>query len=472
LRAVISFAASLALLAGAAAFFDRVLIPRLELEGKVAALSWKNERARLIAVFQAKNRATEAAPLWRSAGIDVNERKRAHRILVIGDSFVWGYGTANVNDLWWRQLERELQRRGLDVEVVAAGYSGWTTAQELAAAPAVIAETKPDLVIWGYVTNDSDENVVKQFVPQPDQLGRVTKRLRRFAPDLAGLIDERWARKAEHQHASDAAGYPYDVWELKILEGKNFERYQQTVGRLAAFTRSLSIPSLMVTLPNYPSTARFRPRYEKVLRLFRSAGLDVYDMLPAFVAAFGDFPEKGGESVRWGVNPADAHPGRRATHFYAAQVADLLVSQHPEAVGKPVALAPTLEVNDWTPSDLVRSRRGLSLELAWPRDNEQLMVMPLRRPFAQLNLAQPLRLAAVRISGPALRRATLDLVSDGATPADEQVDRTLGERAGSSIEFVFPKDLVTQPVDAIRIGAELGSRNELTVELVPAAGGA
>jgi lysophospholipase L1-like esterase len=465
---VVTFAASLVLLAGAAALLDRVLIPRLELEGKVSALSWKRETARLIAVFQAKNRATETAPIWRSAGIDIRERKRAHRILVIGDSFVWGYGTANVNDLWWRQLERELTRRGLDVEVVGAGFSGWSTAQELAAAPAVIAETKPDLVVWGYVTNDADENIVKQMAPLPEPLGRVTKRLRPFVPNLFALIDDRRARKDERRRASDATGYPYDLWELKILEGRNFERYQQTVGRFAAFTKSLSVPSVMVTLPNYPSTARFTPRYEKVLRLFRAAGLDVHDLLPAFVAAFGDLPEKGGESVRWGVNPADAHPGRRATHFYAVQVADLLVSQHPGTIGTPRKLAPVIEVNDWTPAELVKSKTGLTVALSWPRDLERLMVMPIRRPFGQLNLAQAARLAAVRISGPGLRRATLDIVTDGATPADEQIDRPLGERVGNSLEFALPPDLAKLQVEALRISAEVGSRNELSVELVPA----
>ena len=84
-------------------------------------------------------------------------RRAATTILVLGDSFVWGPPYQTLNHLWWRQLAIELERRGYhDVQVRGAGPSrlvhaprSWSVRQKL------IPEIKPDLVIWGYVTNDA-----------------------------------------------------------------------------------------------------------------------------------------------------------------------------------------------------------------------------------------------------------------------------------------------------------------------------
>ncbi len=63
-----------------------------------------------------------------------------------------------MNDIWWRQLAREVDRRGYkDVEIIAAGMQGINTRIELDVAKKVIPKFKPDLVIWGYIPNDADE---------------------------------------------------------------------------------------------------------------------------------------------------------------------------------------------------------------------------------------------------------------------------------------------------------------------------
>src|SRR4029434_5090068 len=85
-------------------------------------------------------------------------------ILVLGDSFVWGPPYLSLNHLWWRQLMIELERRGYrQVRVVAAGHSGWSTHRELECLEELLGEVKPDLVIWGYVTNDPDEKLIPQI---------------------------------------------------------------------------------------------------------------------------------------------------------------------------------------------------------------------------------------------------------------------------------------------------------------------
>ena len=84
------------------------------------------------------------------------------KILVVGDSFVWGDGSTNLNQIWWNVMARELERRGYDCQVYAAGLCRASTYDEflwLKDTP-LLEDIEPDLVIIGYVTNDTDMNSI------------------------------------------------------------------------------------------------------------------------------------------------------------------------------------------------------------------------------------------------------------------------------------------------------------------------
>lgn len=73
-----------------------------------------------------------------------------YRIIVLGDSFAWGYGVGqgkNFADL----LEEQL---GASVEVINAGVSGYGTDQELLFLEREGMKYQPDLVIVAFATND------------------------------------------------------------------------------------------------------------------------------------------------------------------------------------------------------------------------------------------------------------------------------------------------------------------------------
>ena len=80
-----------------------------------------------------KNSSWDSNPIWKF--IDdgpLPSKGNKKRILVVGDSFVWGHGYSNLNYVWWKQLARILYVNGYtDVEVVAAGTSGFNTDMEL-----------------------------------------------------------------------------------------------------------------------------------------------------------------------------------------------------------------------------------------------------------------------------------------------------------------------------------------------------
>jgi LysM repeat protein len=74
------------------------------------------------------------------------------RILVIGDSFAWGYGV--------EETERfsQLLETSLGVEVINAGVSGYSTDQELLWLRTEGIKYDFDLVILGFTGNDIDDN--------------------------------------------------------------------------------------------------------------------------------------------------------------------------------------------------------------------------------------------------------------------------------------------------------------------------
>jgi hypothetical protein len=75
------------------------------------------------------------------------------RILVVGDSFVWGYGVEQ-----GETFPKVLEGRLLRVEVINAGVAGYGTDQELLWLRSEGVRYRPDLVILEMCGNDDDEN--------------------------------------------------------------------------------------------------------------------------------------------------------------------------------------------------------------------------------------------------------------------------------------------------------------------------
>jgi lysophospholipase L1-like esterase len=356
------------------------------------------------------------------------------RILVLGDSFVWGDGYSNANDIWWRQLDRELKHRGYyGVEVVAAGLNGAST-QELLRwlrELPLLDQANPDLVIVGYVTNDPDvlnaagEPYVKQIgrdvkIPKWVTLDRT---LGRIAPTLVAQLEpkltEKWASRIE-------GAYSYADWELKLLESPNIEAYGEVVNELAVFVRSRELPALVVTLPNSPDKRHHQARYRAVEPLFRAAGLPFFDLLDEFVREYSVSADgESGSVLRWGINPANGHPGPEATRFYARKVVDILERHHADLLGArspaPVDLRP--RINDWMPPSVgVRALSSDEWLLSLPPAGAILPRLPIGEPHVILAFDRPAAIRAVVLEGNDLRDARFWFTSVDSETGVERED--------------------------------------------------
>jgi hypothetical protein len=402
---------------------ERKVLPKLEKTGEVGTDEWEAHASRIAAQRAAILPQADPNPVWRSAGLPVSEtRAKGHRILVLGDSFVYGTALVNINDVWWRQLQRELERRGYhDVEVIAAGREGASTRRELAFAKEVVPRYKPDLLIWGYVTNDPDEGLVSQTptVPYPTTprfnaaMAVVEKRL----PLIAAHVRDLHRLKAEDR-ARHHGWYNYVDWELKLLEPANLAKYEGTLREVKQFMAEQHLPGFFAALPNYASATFFGPRYAPLEPLFAKVGLPFYNDLPEFVRTYGELPV-----LNFMALPTDAHPGPLSTHFHASKVADILERQYPGVLGAktpPVPAAPRL--NEWMPVSISLDRseeaRGV-LTFDYPIEEWQMPLMPEKGTHVQLSLERPVALRQIHAEGPNLKNCEISYTAIGPGGYDD-----------------------------------------------------
>ena len=251
------FVSSLAIIAAAVFALDRWIIPALENSGQLESYLWTDENHRLNHFTYLKNDARKSDPVWRSTALPVTpEHPGKKRILVVGDSFVWGDVSANINTLWWRQLQTELTKRGYrDVEVIAAGLNGASTHEETGWLVSTLPKYKPDLVVIGYVTNDPDEKT-KEGKPFVRMLNKeivdddpILAKLNSVLPNLTGQLRQLRKLSMQAQMSAETGALEYADWELAILKGDSFEAYKKTVQSLADVLKSAKTPGFVITLP-------------------------------------------------------------------------------------------------------------------------------------------------------------------------------------------------------------------------------
>ncbi len=461
---------------------DRVVLASIEAAGSTTGVqlttrSWQEENAHINEDNKAKVLSSPDEWIWQSRGFPVSTaRTRPHRILVVGDSFVWGDGYSNMNDLWWRQLERELRRRGYEqVEVLGLGACGASTRQELERLRNALPRYRPDLVIWGYVTNDADEGRIKQF--DYARLGRdklVSFHQRRaetgVAPRLHFQLERLRREKLLATLPGEKRGYEYNDWELRLVAAENLAAYRKTLGEVAAFMRESDTPYFFLSLPNAPDEDAFEARFAPLKPLFTDAGIEFRDTLADFVAAHPAGKPLSND-LGWGINPANGHPGVVATRFYAAAAADILEHSHASVLGprsETTSSAPPL-INDWMPAQLaVESSVPGQIRFAYPTDAAAMLRLPIEQSHVLLSLALPSDLRGVRLRGPDLASAQIHLTHvDPEKGIDAGVIASEPKQSGDALDWEFAGD-AGRLVNTVRVVADFdGTDRSLTLDLVP-----
>ena len=96
---------------------------------------------------------------WRDRNRSYDNKKKSFRVLVLGDSEVFGYIVPKEKTFTFL-LEERFKKDGKNVEIINIAYSGWSTSQQLEALEKEALKYKPDIVIINFVGNDLFENVI------------------------------------------------------------------------------------------------------------------------------------------------------------------------------------------------------------------------------------------------------------------------------------------------------------------------
>lgn len=95
----------------------------------------------------------------RDREYDYEKPAGTRRILVLGDSYTWGYGVRN-DEIYTEFLERRFEKEGRSWEVINSGVSGYGTDQEFLWFKTEGVKYQPDLVILAFfVLNDPQNNI-------------------------------------------------------------------------------------------------------------------------------------------------------------------------------------------------------------------------------------------------------------------------------------------------------------------------
>jgi len=231
------------------------------------------------------------------------------RIVVLGDSFAWGYGV-EMEDAFPQRLERIFNRRRSEPwEVVNLSRPGMNTADQAAQLAGEGVAYEPDAVLLGYVLNDAEETAVAEARRAQDWT----------APRPWGVLDRShlarwvWGRvwataEARHRVAGFRALYRNDApgW-------RNTRAALEAMGRLC---RERGIPFVVAVFPLFGSPLDadypFEALHHQIVRTAGQAGARVIDLREAY------------RNLRWellvvdGVD--DEHPNEIAHRLAASAI--------------------------------------------------------------------------------------------------------------------------------------------------------
>ncbi|SHN52076.1 SGNH/GDSL hydrolase family protein [Desulfovibrio litoralis] len=440
----------------AIAFFLELELGMMAKTQQISTPEWVLENSKINKQNYIKILNNKTNPIMKGLGFAPpevsNERKR---ILVVGDSYIWGDGLVNINTVWWRQLNWELEKRGYNnIDVIAIGVNGASTKDQLAwlkekdkeSGLSIFEKYKPDAIIFGYVTNDPDMGYVKQYSTNKRPSRSL---LARLFPNIREAVIERYEKKLETTGKyNDLTGYPYEQWELMLLQGKNYEEYKKLILELSKELKNYNVPAFFVSTPTSPNATYVAPRYAQIKEDIPKAGIPFYNLLPTMIKEIS--PK---ENVL--ANPANGHPGPRVTRFFAKQVVDILEKDYPDVLGnRTITQTPiTPKINDWLPPALdVKQTAKDEWTFQGIAPPDALLYMPIKEPHAVLSFERPRLIKELQFND------SRDLkYSVWVTALDKEKDFELaeyifaGSAQGKEAKIIFSSDIQELRITSLRI---------------------
>jgi hypothetical protein len=247
------------------------------------------------------------------------------RVVSLGDSFAWG-ASVEFEDAYPQRLERALTRRRAEPwEVVSLALPGMNTVDEEGQLRTEGMAYAPDVVLLGFVLNDSEDATAAEARRAVDWAeGRAKPTGVRHSALFSLIANRLWAT-AENRRRIQGYKSMYADGAPGWIAAK------QALKRMGALTREKGVPFVVAIFPLFgnPLDERypFPEVHAKVAQAAAEAGAKVVDLLPAY------------RGLRWDILVVDGvddeHPNEIAHRIAAGVILHALDDVVPWTKGGP-----------------------------------------------------------------------------------------------------------------------------------------
>lgn len=353
------------------------------------------------------------------------KEKNEKRILVVGDSFVWGYSGTNVNYTWWKQLNLRIKEEGYsNVNVYAAGRHGLNTKEELELIlnnDKLMDKIDPDLVIIGYVPNDPEEHDEdgNVLIDTDFNYDETQNPIYKKNPTLYyELIDRLYALDLDDYEQLIELGnvlgiHRWDARFLYLVEGERLQRYCGELKDLNERMKQLEIPYFYAISNNYDNKL-----VDEAIEIVVS---EMEKLNVSYFSPKHNYP-KLAESMNitdyrmFNVNPGDSHPGIAWTYYYSNLVFEELKENY-DFVFEDAVIDNMdkleININDTMPFFDIKKIDKNVYEFVYPKfegnktKDTQFLYYPLEKDYVKLNLEYPKNVKRIKITGENLKSAEI-----------------------------------------------------------------
>lgn len=381
-----------------------------------------------------RNWAGAEKPLFKTAFVSIDKSAPSPRILVLGDSFVWGDGYANINDLWWMKLSRALKERGLQCSVIGSGHPGFSIKSQVKVLPSLIEQVKPDYVICQFIPDDADSGLVKGS-NQPDWLQKARLRTSKYLPNLSEFLFPKIeqivaiaSKIGSNYDATDNAGSSKDL-DQQFLEGESGKQFVKNLRSLKAICDGAKIPLQLVTLPTVPDDKYNMDHFAPVVKIARQNNIAILDLSQGFAdycnqlkrkLPLTDLNDLKRLQNILRINPANYHPSVALTTYYGKRVADSI--SHDPLLLALASSNTNIDTKDWLINDTLPTiltdlhankieKNKASYDFVFPP--RQLLLKPdTNNTRLLMHFEKPMDLECITIKGNGIATTTIELTAE------------------------------------------------------------
>ena len=238
------------------------------------------------------------------------------RVLVMGDSYTWGYAVAE-DEAYPQVAERLLAERGrADIEVLNGAVPDYNSRQERVLLEKLMSIYQPDAAFLAYVVNDAEPSTA--MPTPPEEVYRHSHSW--FLTELAERVNRKVFRQRLLPSAKDNVGSSYlDGFEEGSVKWKDS---REAIREMRDLCAAAGKPFAILMMPDF--TQPFDEKYElhkihdAVASWGRELNVPVFDLLTLLF--------HGEDHTKWMIE-WDGHPNAAAHQRIAAFLVDKILAE-------------------------------------------------------------------------------------------------------------------------------------------------